>query len=128
MSENQENIGVISWCDLTVEKAEDVRDFYREVVGWKASPVSMGDYDDFCMNPPKSDQPSAGICHARGVNADLPAQWLIYIIVADLDASIANCIKLGGKIIAGPKNMGDAGRYCIIQDPAGAVAALYEKS
>ena len=128
MSDNQENIGVISWCDLTVENAEDVRDFYREVVGWETSPVAMGDYDDFCMNPPKSDQPAAGICHARGVNADLPAQWLIYITVADLDASIANCVKLGGKVIAGPKNMGDTGRYCIIQDPAGAVAALYEKS
>ena len=26
-----------------------------------------------------------GICHARGSNAELPAGWLIYITVADVD-------------------------------------------
>jgi hypothetical protein len=119
-------IGSIAWTDLTVENAETVRDFYSEVVGWKPSPVSMGDYSDFNMNAPESENPAAGICHARGSNADLPAQWMIYIIVPDIEKSTSRRQELGGKLLTPIKNMGGQGRYCVIQDPAGAVAALYE--
>jgi predicted enzyme related to lactoylglutathione lyase len=126
MSENDDkNIGAIAWVDLTVMEANRVREFYSSVVGWESAPVSMGDYDDFNMISPGQSDPTAGICHARGVNADLPAQWMIYITVEDVDKSAEQCMKMGGKVLVGPKNMGPGGRYCVIQDPAGAVAALY---
>jgi predicted enzyme related to lactoylglutathione lyase len=117
-------VGTIAWADLTIPDADQVRDFYRAVVGWTAEPVEMGGYSDYSME--RADgQVVAGICHARGVNAGLPAQWLVYIIVADVDASAARCVELGGTIIAGPRGSAEQGRYCVIQDPAGAVAALY---
>ena len=58
-------------------------------------------------------------------NAELPAQGLPYITVENLEASAARCEALGGRVLAGPKSAGGQGRYCVIQDPAGAVAALY---
>ncbi len=125
MSDKKAEIGSITWIDLTVPNAKEVRDFYSEVVGWKSSPVSMGDYDDYNMNTPESGNAVTGVCHARDSNADLPPQWLIYITVEDMDKSAQRCVKLGGKIISAPKDMGEYGRYCVIQDPAGAVAALF---
>lgn len=56
----------------------------------------MGDYSDFNMIVAGTDQPTAGICHARG-----------------------------GTILKAPQKAG-AGVYCVIDDPAGAVCALYE--
>jgi predicted enzyme related to lactoylglutathione lyase len=50
---------------------------------------------------------------------------LIYLTVADLDVSIVRVQELGGKLLIGPKNTGGTARFCVIQDPAGAVAALY---
>ncbi len=126
-SNSKPGVGVISWTDLTVRDAITVRDFYKEVVGWTPEPVPMGDYEDFNMNAPAGNGPIAGICHARGVNADLPPQWLIYVIVEDIARSIARCVELGGKVITGPKSMGSQGTYCVIQDPAGAVAALFQQ-
>jgi predicted enzyme related to lactoylglutathione lyase len=120
------DIGRIGWIDLTVEDAEGARDFYATVAGWSPSPVDMGGYSDFNMTPTHRDEPVAGVCHARGANADLPAQWLIYITVADLDASLARCAELGGTVVAGPKQMVGMGRYAVIRDPAGAVAGLFE--
>jgi predicted enzyme related to lactoylglutathione lyase len=117
--------GTIGWVDLTVPNAEQVRDFYRAVAGWRAEHVEMGGYSDFTMFAPEGSVPVAGVCHARGTNADLPPQWLIYITVDDLDASIARCVELGGQVISGPKRMGGHAGFCVIQDPAGAVAALY---
>lgn len=121
-------VGSICWRDLTVPEAVAVRDFYARVVGWQAEPADMGEYSDFTMNAPDSGEAVAGICHARGPNADLPAQWLIYITVADVEESARRCAELGGRVLAGPRGMGVHGRYCVIQDPAGAVAALFEPS
>ena len=44
--------GTIGWMDLTVKDAVAIGDFYAKVVGWSTSPVDMGGYEDFCMNPP----------------------------------------------------------------------------
>jgi predicted enzyme related to lactoylglutathione lyase len=118
-------VGAITWTDLTVDDAESVRDFYQQVVGWKPFGVDMGGYEDFTMLTPEGGDPVCGVCHARGTNAGLPAQWLVYITVADVEASARRCEEQGGEVIVAPKEMGSHGRYCVIRDPAGAVAALF---
>ena len=120
---DQPKIGAILWQDLTVDNAAEVRDFYSQVVGWTHTDQDMGDYPDYNMNIPESGDTVAGICHAKGPNAGLPRQWLVYIAVADVEQSIKECLKLGGRVIDGPRSMGDS-QFCVIQDPAGAVAAL----
>jgi predicted enzyme related to lactoylglutathione lyase len=116
--------GTISWTDLTVEDAENIRDFYHAVVGWTPAPISMGGYSDFVMNA-DGGEAVAGVCHARGHNADLPSVWLVYITVEDLDHSLEQCQRLGGTVLSPPRSHG-GGRYCVIQDPAGAICALYQ--
>ncbi len=118
-------IGHIAWTDLTVKSAAKVGDFYAAVVGWKITEVDMGGYADYAMNRPADGQTVAGVCHARGANADLPPQWLIYINVASLKTSLARCRKLGGEVICPARKL-MGGRMAVIRDPAGAVAALYE--
>jgi predicted enzyme related to lactoylglutathione lyase len=118
--------GAIGWMDLTVPDAVRVRDFYGAVVGWKHEDVNMGGYNDFNMIPPGGEKPVAGICHARGPNADLPTQWLLYITVSDLDASLAQVRAHGGKQRTAVRDMGPWGRMCVIEDPAGAVAMLIQ--
>ena len=125
MTEVNKAIGAIGWIDLTVGNAEEVRAFYQEVIGWKSSEVDMGNYKDYCMIGPEDETIYTGICHARGKNEGMPAQWLIYINVANLDASLEKCIAKGGKTISPIRLMGK-NRMVIIQDPAGAVAALFE--
>lgn len=126
MADNAEsgvNIGAIEWCDLTVTNAESIRDFYCGVVGWEWSPVSMGEYDDYNINLPETNKTVAGVCHARGSNSNLPAQWLIYVRVKDVSESAARCEESGGTVLDGPHAMGSS-RFCVIRDPAGAVLAL----
>jgi len=117
--------GKIGWVDITVEDAPALRDFYHKVVGWEPDDVDMGGYSDFNMTLPGDGAPAAGICHARGVNSGLPVQWLIYIIVADIEQSAADCRDNGGKLLVEPKDA-NGGKICVIQDPAGAIAALYQ--
>ena len=123
---NSPKFGDITWADLTVKDADSIKNFYQNVVGWHSEKVNMGGYDDFNMVTSEGHQSVAGICHARGVNASLPAQWLIYVNVSDIEKSVERCIELGGEIISELKGMGGYGRYCVIKDPAGAVVALFE--
>lgn len=117
-------LGTVGWMDLTVADAPGVRDFYAAVAGWTAAEVAMGDYADYVMQAPDGTA-VGGVCHARGPNAAIPPHWLMYITVADVDAAAARCTELGGRVLVGPKG-GSGGRYCVFQDPAGAVAALYQ--
>ena len=120
-----EQTGKIGWVDITVDDADGLRDFYADVVGLVPDPVSMGDYDDFNMTMPASGDAVCGICHARGGNSDLPGGWLIYFIVDDVEASAAACNARGGKIVVEPRGLA-GGRFCVIEDPSGANAALYQ--
>lgn len=121
-------VGSIGWVDLTVPGADATRDFYKAVIGWTHTDVEMGGYQDYCMNEPESGKTNAGICHARGVNANQPPQWMIYITVADLDAAVAKCVELGGSVIGEPRSAGNQGRFCALRDPAGAVFAIYQQT
>ena len=127
-------IGEIVWRDLTVDDASGVRDFYVDVVGWESVDHPMpapseGEetYNDYVMQtPPGPGEGDAvtGVCHARGTNAKVPPQWLMYVRVADMDASLEKAKLRGGEVLDGPRSMGN-GRMAVVRDPAGAVLGLW---
>jgi predicted enzyme related to lactoylglutathione lyase len=120
-----EQTGKIGWIDITVDDATGLAGFYADVVGLSPDAVSMGEYDDFNMTMPASGAPVCGICHARGSNRDLPGGWLVYFVVDDVAASAAACAAKGGTVLVEPRGLA-GGRFCVIEDPSGATAALYQ--
>jgi len=118
-------IGGISWVDLTVKNAEEVQGFYQSVIGLKSQSFSMGDYDDYVLSSPIDPDKKFGVCHAKDSNSNLPTQWLLYFNVADIDASIKQCIELGGSVIKDKCELDDY-FMCVIRDPAGATVSLVE--
>ena len=117
--------GTIAWWDLAVPDATAVRDFYAAVAGWRAEPVDMGDHDDFAMASAVTGETVAGICHARGDNAGLPAQWLPYVAAPDVEASLRVAIERGGEVVTAVREAGGA-KFVVVRDPAGAAFALIE--
>ena len=122
---DKSQVGKIGWIDMTVDDADGIRAFYKTVVGWGSESVSMGDYSDYSMTMPASGEAVSGICHARGGNAELPSGWLIYIVVEDVEKSAAACTDNGGEVVVPIKGLA-GGRFCVIRDPAGSTAALYQ--
>lgn len=116
-------LGTIVWHDLTVPHATEVRDFYRDVIGWTTGTESMGDYEDYYVVSPESGQVVGGVCHARGSNANLPPAWLMYVAVDDVEAACEKAIAKGGEVVDGPRAMGP-GKFAVIRDPAGAFIGI----
>jgi len=121
----QSGMGRIVWTDLTIPNAPQVRDFYAQVFGWGIQNVDMGDHNDFTMTDSASGDGLVGVCHALGENATQPPQWINYFSVANLDDSIKVVEQNGGKVVT-PVRGGEGFRFCVIQDPGGAVCGLME--
>ena len=115
-------VGRIAWQDLTVEDAPARRDFYREVIGWQVQELAMGPegdrYADYVMLAADGEG-AAGVCHARGPNADLPPVWLLYLPVGDLTVSPERVVAEGGKVHKVSRNKDGAPVYAMVQDPVG---------
>ena len=120
-------VGRIAWLDLTIPDASATRDFYRDVVGWTVQNVEMKDagegYADYLMVAADGG-PAAGVCHARGPNADLPPVWLIYLPVGDLGESLRRVEEEGGAVLKSVRGRDGAYVYAAVRDPVGAHFAL----
>jgi hypothetical protein len=125
MTKPKYEVGAVAWMDLTVPNAAKVKDFYSKVTGWKTQPLSMDEYEDYVMMSPKTKKSISGICHKLGNNTEFPSMWPIYIVVKNLTRRINAFKKNSGKIIIKTQKYGSVGKYCVIQDPAGAVCALF---
>ncbi|MEM9333956.1 MAG: VOC family protein [Pseudomonadota bacterium] len=121
-----ELVGKAGWIDMTVVNAEQMRDFYADVVGFDVDATDMGGYEDFTMKIPATGDAVVGICHARGDNADMPQGWVVYFVVDDLDESLARCEALGGQKQTDIREYG-GGRYCLVRDPSGTPSALFQQ-
>ena len=85
------------------------------------------DYVDYVMKDSEGNW-VGGICHARGVNNNIPPQWIVYIHVANIKDSVEKCKKLGGKVIKEATDSKGNYIYAMLQDPEGAVIAVTHES
>jgi len=119
--------GHIAWLDLTVPDADASRDFYREVVGWTVQDVAMSDadgsYADYSMVASDGNA-AAGVCHARGTNADLPPVWMLYLPVGDLVESIERVRAEGGEVLR--ESLEGGFRFAVVRDPVGACSTVVQ--
>ena len=119
--------GRIAWLDLTVAHATETLAFYQDVVGWSAEEVHMedaaGQYADYALCTPDGTA-VAGVCHARGVNANLPPVWLICLPVGDLSESLSRARREGGELVDARKGSAGDYTYAVVRDPVGACLAL----
>lgn len=118
------------WTDITVSDADKLKDFYTQVFGWTVEEVAMedevGSYVDYAMVD-KDGNGVGGICNKRGVNKDLPSQWIVYFTVRDAQKSVETCLKLGGNILKESRNEDGEIFYALIEDPSGAVVAFMQE-
>jgi hypothetical protein len=127
LAQGDDPLGHIAWLDLTVSDADNTRDFYRQVLGCTVQEVSMEDdgevYVDYCLLADDGET-TAGICHARGCNQELPPAWVMYLPVGNFQESLLRVQEEGGAVLKNVAGETDAYTYAVIEDPAGAVFAI----
>ncbi|MBV8244834.1 MAG: VOC family protein [Candidatus Eremiobacteraeota bacterium] len=98
------------------------RPFYEKLFDWKLEDVPMPDGSTYTMIGVGEGTAGGMMKHPM---PGAPSFWLAYILVDDLRASTDKAKALGGKIIKDAVEI-PQGSFSIIEDPAGAVFALWQ--
>ena len=112
-------VGAVSWTELSTPDPKAATEFYGTLFGWKFDAMDMGQGDYHVV---KVGEAAVGGIIAPPTQAPgMPSAWGCYVTVANADASAEKCKSLGGKLLAGPMDIPNVGRFAVLQDPQGAV-------
>lgn len=113
--------GAMCWNELQTTDIDAAAAFYRDLFGWTAEPFEASP-DPYLII--KNGERSNGGIRPLGQEG-VPPHWLVYFAIDDIDAGLARAQELGGTKLAGPIDIGVA-KIGVVQDPQGAVFALYD--
>ena len=119
--------GTFCWVELGTTDSAGAKKFYTELFGWtfEDSPVGPGMIYTMLYSNGK-DIGALYELDAEKRSQGIPSHWLSYVAVASADESAAKAKELGATIIVEPFDVMTVGRMSVIQDPSGAVFALWE--
>jgi predicted enzyme related to lactoylglutathione lyase len=120
-----DEVGAPVWHEVEAKRYESSLAFYRNAFLWETRTES--DTPEFRYSVQMFEgRPFAGILDADDVPPlDGPARWRVYFQVADVDASCAAVLRLGGAVLTGPEDT-PYGRMAEVADPSGAVFNVME--
>lgn len=112
--------GALVWNELASPDLDASASFYGRLFGWEIAQFAG------------SSEPYLSIVNAGANNGGIrpltppgvPPHWLVYFGVESIDAALGKVDELGGSTLAGPIDI-DMAKIAVVQDPQGAVLALY---
>jgi predicted enzyme related to lactoylglutathione lyase len=116
--------GRFVWHELMTPDPEAAVKFYTQVVGWKSE---AWDKNTSYLMWITDSGPIGGLMTlpAEAKMQGAPPHWLAYISTPDLDGTVADVGRLGGRVLKPATAIPDVGRFAILADPQGAVFAAF---
>ena len=120
--------GEIHWTELATRDVAAARDYYAKTCGWTWSemPMEDGTYHVGMMG----EEMVAGLYDMSSMPGmdEVPAHWLTYFAVEDVDAATEATKAAGGEVLRPPFDVPGVGRVAFLKDPAGAALGLMTPS
>jgi len=114
--------GRFIWHELVTTDPDAAAVFYAKVVPWKTQDSGMPSYTLWMAG---KTQVGGLTGLPESAEAGTPPHWIIYIATPDVDATVADAERLGGKIVKEPSDIPNMGRFAVLTDPQGATFAVY---
>ena len=112
-------IGTVCWNELTTSDTLLAGNFYSKLFGWGRQVQQMETIEYTIL---VNDDEAAGGMYR--VTPGLMSSWLVYFAVEDCENSVDRALRMGARVIVPAKEIHDVGRYCVLNDPQGAVFAV----
>ena len=114
--------GRFVWHELMTTDTDAAAAFYSKVVPWKTQDSGMPSYTLWMAGKTQvgglTGLPTDG-------ESGTPPHWIVYVATPDVDDTVAAAERLGGKVLKGPTDIPNMGRYAVLTDPQGATFAVY---
>jgi predicted enzyme related to lactoylglutathione lyase len=111
--------GAFSWCELLTTDVPEAKRFYSKLFGWalEAAPIPGMEYTLVKYG----GEQMGGIMAMPPGAEGMPPCWSVYVTVDDVDATAKLAVEMGGKVLVPPRDIPQVGRFCVLQDPQGAM-------
>jgi predicted enzyme related to lactoylglutathione lyase len=113
----------VVWNELNTRDPEAAKAFYGAAFGWgfEEQQFETGAYTSLKVG----EATVGGMIDITGRAPDgVPAHWLVYFAVDDVDGTVAKANGSGGGVALEPFDISGVGRIAILKDPFGAVFAV----
>ena len=119
------SVGTFSWAELNTTDYEAAWKFYSKLFGWvEKSTMDMGEMGKYFMfNDP--DEATQGGMSNMAKKMNMPAHWLHYITVENMDETVERIKKQGGTVVNGPMPIPGDDVIAQCKDPQGVFFAIY---
>lgn len=119
--------GTFCWVELGTTDGEAAKKFYTELFGWSFvdSPIGPG----MVYTMLKLDGKDVGALYQMPpemTEQGIPPYWLSYASTPNADETAAKAKSLGATLMKEPFDVFDVGRMAVIEDPTGAVFAIWQ--
>jgi len=116
--------GAPCWFELLTNDTSAAADFYRGVFGWGVEDSKMPGMQYSMFK--RGEESVGGLMALTPQMKGAPPCWIAYITVKICDATAKEAAQLGAKVLAGPQEVPQMGRFALLQDPTGAVFGVFE--
>jgi predicted enzyme related to lactoylglutathione lyase len=119
--------GTFCWVELGTSDSAGAKQFYTKLFGWDYVDNPVGPEMIYTML--KLDGKDVGALYQLSpdmASQGIPPHWLSYVSVTSADESAAKAKELGATLMKEPFDVFTVGRMAVVQDPAGAVFALWQ--
>lgn len=118
--------GTLCWADLSTPDTKRASDFYSGLFGWQlvTDPKDPSGY----VHIKNGEQHIGGIPPASYRQPGVPAHWMAYFQVDDVDATANKAKEMGAKLHLPPMTMDGVGRMSVIADPQGAAFSIFKSA
>jgi predicted enzyme related to lactoylglutathione lyase len=119
--------GSFCWIELATSDQNAAKKFYTALFGWAVQDMPMGPSDFYSMFSLQGRHTGAAYTMRPDQRAQgMPPNWLLYVATQNADESANRATQAGGTVHAPPFDVFDVGRMSVIQDPTGAVFAVWQ--
>jgi predicted enzyme related to lactoylglutathione lyase len=119
--------GTFCWVELGTTDGEAAKKFYTELFGWDFTDTPIGPGGVYTIL--KQDGKDVGALYKMPpemTSNGVPPHWLSYVSVTSADESAAKAREAGATLMKEPFDVMTVGRMAVVQDPTGAVFALWQ--
>lgn len=119
--------GTFCWVELGTSNSEAAKSFYTNLFGWSYVDNPVG--PDMVYTMLKLDGKDVGALYQLSpeMTAEgIPPNWLSYLSVTSADETANKAKAEGATLLKGPFDVFTVGRMAVVQDPTGAVFALWQ--
>ncbi|HET7052656.1 MAG TPA: VOC family protein [Solirubrobacterales bacterium] len=113
----------VVWNELNTRDPEAAKSFYAAVFGWS---FEEREFETGTYTSVKAGGDTVGgmIDITGRAPEEVPAHWLVYFAVDDVDVTVAKALDSGGGVALEPFDIAEVGRIAIVKDPFEAVFAV----